>query len=365
MVLPPARSPYETSTNRRACGLGLLRACGWRAACSCVSICGDWCRFRAAGRGLFAPRPAGVCGLAGRGRAARGRTKKKSPFSTSRKRGGPSFGQKFHFGAAFRCRRAARGPLFMCKRPAAIRKTPDGGFLWITIFESGRPPAFAKVEFLTTALRQSGILDQNRGPSVSTASDRADLPPARGGVLVKTCFHWREESRKTVLRGQNRRSLEANRTVWPGNTPRRPPGRFGFPTKPLIIGTRLDAWSKPAFSVPTAKAGFDHGGRLPVSGAIDRTDLPDARGFGSGISSPQPAGAYPRERAGLHPYFPVRVQELRSGTEMGRPGSGRRGPRAPKSPARMGCTGVSPAHGLAVEAAPEPEAAHPFPDRVF
>ena len=166
-------------------------------------------------------------------------------------------------------------------------------------------------------------------------SSSAAAPPTgrRGGVLVKTCFHWREESRKTVLRGQNRRSLEANRTVWPGNTPRRPPGRFGFPTKPLIIGTRLDAWSKPAFSVPTAKAGFDHGGRLPVSGAIDRTDLPDARGFGSGISSPQPAGAYLRERRGCTHIFQFVFKNCGLGRKQGALGAsgGGSAPRAARS----------------------------------
>ena len=125
--------------------------------------------------------------------------------------------------------------------------------------------------------------------------DRADLPPARGGgtdaaappvgwrsgALVKTRLRWREESRKTARFGQNRRSLEANRPVWFGNAPFWPAGRFGPPAKPQIRRPRPGEWSKPAFSVPTVKAGFDHGGRLPVSGAPDRLDLPDARGFGS------------------------------------------------------------------------------------
>ena len=36
-------------------------------------------------------------------------------------------------------------------------------------------------------------------------------------------------------------------------------------------------WSKLAFSVPTVKACFDHGGRLSVSRVPDRADSPDAR----------------------------------------------------------------------------------------
>ena len=59
MVLRSAGSPYETSTNRRACGLGLRRAHEALAVCSCAPTCGDWCRFRAAGRG---PGARSTCG---------------------------------------------------------------------------------------------------------------------------------------------------------------------------------------------------------------------------------------------------------------------------------------------------------------
>ena len=51
-------------------------------------------------------------------------------------------GQKLHFGASFRGRRGVCGPLYMCKKPVGIRKTPDGGYPWITILsEAARPPS--------------------------------------------------------------------------------------------------------------------------------------------------------------------------------------------------------------------------------
>ena len=177
--------------------------------------------------------------------------------------------------------------------------------------------------------------------------DRADLPLTRGvgrvpsspscrrraAALVKTRFHWREESRKAALHGQKRPSLEANRPVRPGNPPRRLPKRFGPAAKPQFRTSRLDVWSKPAFSVPTVKALFDHGGRLPVSRAIDRTDLLDARGFGSGISSPQLAGAYLRERRGCTHIFQFVFKNCGLGRKQGALGvaGGGSAPRAARS----------------------------------
>ena len=66
MVLRSAGSPYETSTNRRACGLGLRRAHEALAVCGYAPTCGDWCRFRAAGREL------GTRSTCGRPRVASG-----------------------------------------------------------------------------------------------------------------------------------------------------------------------------------------------------------------------------------------------------------------------------------------------------
>ena len=66
MVRLPACSPYETSTNRRAGGLGPCLARGGRAACVRPPTCGDWCRFRAAGLG---PGASSTCARPrGRGR---------------------------------------------------------------------------------------------------------------------------------------------------------------------------------------------------------------------------------------------------------------------------------------------------------
>ena len=99
---------------------------------------------------------------------------------------------------------------------------------------------------------------------------RGGLPLRRCGrgaslqnaTLVKTPVHWRMESRKTRLRGQKRLSLEAN----PADRPRIPArGVFAPVTsaaKPQFRGPCQEAWPKPALSVPTVEAGFDHGGRL-------------------------------------------------------------------------------------------------------
>ena len=122
-------------------------------------------------------------------------------------------------------------------------------------------------------------------------------------------------------------------------------------------------------------------GAFPFRGRPRRADLPDARGLGSGspccswpvggrparpgVGGFGPGRRPPPGRAGLHPYSPVRVQELRSGTETGRYGGSWRGLRAPRAPARMACSGVFPAHGPAAGVAPPSGGASSFPDRVF
>ena len=69
MVRPLVRSPYETSTNRRADGLGPSRIRRGYAACVRALTCGDWCRFRAAGHGPSA-RPTCECAEGARTRQA-------------------------------------------------------------------------------------------------------------------------------------------------------------------------------------------------------------------------------------------------------------------------------------------------------
>ena len=126
----------------------------------------------------------------------------------------------------------------------------------------------------------------------------------RGGALVKTRVHWREESQKIGFCGQNERSLEANRPSRPGNPPRQPSRPFDPAAKPQLRMLCSNAWSKLAFSVPTVKACFDHGGRLSVSRAPDRTDSPDARTASDWPGLPGARGARPREPA--PPRFSVR-----------------------------------------------------------
>ena len=150
--------------------------------------CGDWCRFRAAGRGSGASPTRGRQQVAGGRRCgsalpagARGPAEKKSPFSTSRKRGGPTFGQKFHFGAAFRGRRGACGPLLHVEAAGRDLQNPR----W-------RLPLYSNIRRRSRArLRQSGISDQNEGLSVLMVLDRSNLSSARGGqpdaVQSDTC----------------------------------------------------------------------------------------------------------------------------------------------------------------------------------
>ena len=82
---------------------------------------------------------------------------------------------------------------------------------------------------------------------------------ARAAPVVKTRVHWRERSRKTRLCGQSRPSLEANGTDRPRIPARRPPATAAAAAKPQLRRPHPAEWSKPAFSVPTVKAGFDHG----------------------------------------------------------------------------------------------------------
>ena len=193
-----AGSPYETSTNRRIRGLGSRRA--------------PWRTF-----GLRPPRPAAIGAGFVRLVAGRGRLR---PAGASRLRAGADAGARFRRAPADPQKKIAvfdlpetrrtdlwseiplwrnrlvrnstlaqrsevvegpAAPFFTWKRLAEICKIPDGGYPCIAIFVGGRAPAFAKVEFLTTALRQSGISDQNEGLSVLVVLDRSNLSSARGG----------------------------------------------------------------------------------------------------------------------------------------------------------------------------------------
>ena len=51
IVRPPARSPYETSTNRRAGRLGSCRTCGGSTGCGRLQQVAIGAGFRAAGYG--------------------------------------------------------------------------------------------------------------------------------------------------------------------------------------------------------------------------------------------------------------------------------------------------------------------------
>ena len=88
MVRPPARSPYETSTNRQAGGLKPRRGRRVLRSCARAPTCGDWCRFRAAGRGSGAhstceqPRmhePQASAAAAARGPRAAGGAAREAP----------------------------------------------------------------------------------------------------------------------------------------------------------------------------------------------------------------------------------------------------------------------------------------------
>ena len=186
----------------------------------------------------------------------------------------------------------------------------------------------------------------------------------RGGALVKTRLHWREESQKTALRGQNRRSLEANRPIRPENQPRRTAGRFGFLAKPQLRRPRSDAWSKPAFSVPTVKAGFDHGGRLPVSRAFGRTDPP-----GGSVRARQGEvrlrPAPPSGEGGAAPIFLRSRSKIAVWDGDGAPRGRLEGALRPEGVRPKGARCVSPAHGSAVGAVRLSGGAPSFPDRVF
>ena len=78
-------------------------------------------------------------------------------------------------------------------------------------------------------------------------------------VVVKTRVYWRVESRKIRLYGQNRPSLEVNAAERPRIPACESPAPVAAAAKPQFRRPRPEAWSKLAFSVPTVKAGFDHG----------------------------------------------------------------------------------------------------------
>ena len=145
----------------------------------------------------------------------------------------------------------------------------------------------------------------------------------RAAPVVKTRVHCRVESRKVRLRGQNRPSLEANAADRPRIPAREPPAPATATAKPQFRKPRQEAWSKPAFSVPTAKAGFDHGapgrgrrladrdlataplralaGRPRARPAASRTKpAPIAAGRSTGATPQNPAAA-----AGPSPYAPA------------------------------------------------------------
>ena len=65
MVRPPAGSPYETSTNRRACGLWPRRTCGLRRAAGASRPAAIGAGFVRLAAGWEYLRPAGVCGCGG------------------------------------------------------------------------------------------------------------------------------------------------------------------------------------------------------------------------------------------------------------------------------------------------------------
>ena len=117
-----------------------------------------------------------------------------------------------------------------------------------------------------------------------------------GAALVKTPVHWRVESRKTLLRGQKRLSLEEN----PADRPRFSGGGASAPVapaaKPQFRRPYQEAWSKLALSVPTVKAGFDHGGCRPARaarGAAPRADVVRRAPAGRGCVQPEASRTKP------------------------------------------------------------------------
>ena len=132
MVRLPACSPYETSTNRRAGGLGPCLARGGRAACVRPPTCGDWCRFRAAGLG---PGASSTC-------------------ARPRGRGGPLGWRKLRASLVKnsvlrRLRNGCRGP-----PPTLRRQNPS----------SRLPPPRAERPFSVFNPSQNGISDHGRTP---------------------------------------------------------------------------------------------------------------------------------------------------------------------------------------------------------
>ena len=278
---------------------GPQRACGLRPSPSC----GDWCRFRAAGCGSEVHSTCGraqlerarhvrllVCAhektrflfkKGGLGTGARPRTPERLP------RRGCELGKRPRAPSRAGALGAQSPPP---AGPEALRFRPRPHFLnangriWcsLALLEGA-----ASLQAPASLPPRRGAVMSRAGPPVAACGRRARWRPAdarlRGGgasaavpaaciapapPVVKTGVHWREESRKTFLRGQNRPSLEANWPVSPGDPPLRPSSSSGLPAKPQFRGSPLDAWSKSAFSVPTVKAGFDHGGRLPVQGSF-------------------------------------------------------------------------------------------------
>ena len=163
-------------------------------------------------------------------------------------------------GIVLAARRAARGGPGRRRREAEIG-LPDNTLC--PIFSTTPPfrlPENTLWPFFSTFPRS------RRSPERG-ASDPGAAPAAGASIhaapVVKTRVHWRVESRKTRLRGQNRPSLEAN----PVQRPRFSVGGTSAPVapaeKPQFRRPYQQTWSKPAFSVPTVKAGFDHGGADP------------------------------------------------------------------------------------------------------
>ena len=159
-------------------------------------------------------------------------------------------------------RRAARGGSGRRRRGAEI--APPGDAL-CPIFSTTTPFRLPENTlwsiFSTCSAVGSGLEGCPTLGEVRPLRPRSRCAPGPAATLVKTPVRWRVESRKTRLRGQKRLPLEAN----PADR-LRIPARGAFApvaaaAKPQFRGPYQEAWSKPALSVPTVKAGFDHGGR--------------------------------------------------------------------------------------------------------
>ena len=204
----------------------------------------------------------------------------------------------WHGSAGTRCERTVRGRLLTSGETAG--RTGAVIFLarWMERFGSGRRRRRAEIGvpentlwpiFSTTA--PSEPPENTLCPIFSTycgqrglgraAAPTAPVRDARHGrnaswpnaVVVKTRVYWRVESRKIRLYGQNRPSLEVNAAERPRIPACESPAPVAAAAKPQFRRPCIEAWSKPAFSVPTVDASFDHGTPRPRT-ATHRTGDP-------------------------------------------------------------------------------------------